>query len=58
MPRFTNIQRKQLINSKGTICCNCLKDEKENIMFHHIVPVSIGGTDNDSNIVPLCQTCH
>lgn len=59
MPRVcSEFRRKQLIKQKGTVCYNCHKNEENNIMFHHIIPVAIGGTENDSNIVPLCQDCH
>jgi hypothetical protein len=40
------------------VCGNCLSDEGDKIIFHHIVPVILGGTDNLSNIVPLCDKCH
>lgn len=50
--------RKKLIEEKGTICCNCQNDAKNEITFHHIIPVAIGGTDNFTNIVPLCTECH
>lgn len=26
--------------------------------LHHIVPKSLGGTDRESNLAPLCLTCH
>ena len=28
------------------------------IQFHHLVPRAIGGSDTESNIVPLCAGCH
>lgn len=43
---------------KGTVCCNCGLDCKDNILFHHIVPISIGGNDTINNIVPICSVCH
>ena len=49
--------RPELIEKKGTICCNCLQDCKENIIFHHIVPLAIGGTNNFTNIAPVCEKC-
>ena len=58
MARFSEHMRQELIISKGTICANCLFDAKDDIIFHHIVPVIIGGTDNISNIAPLCEECH
>ena len=43
---------------KGTICCNCGLDCKDKIIYHHIVPISLGGNDVINNIVPLCANCH
>lgn len=57
--RVLNASRLQdLINKKGTICSNCHINCEQQIVFHHIIPLSLGGTDNDSNIVPLCTQCH
>jgi len=25
---------------------------------HHIIPVGLGGTDDEDNIAPLCTDCH
>lgn len=38
------------------VCGNCGSDE--NVEYHHIVPLSIGGTNRLTNIVPLCNRCH
>ena len=43
-------------NAVGKICCNC--GTNENIEYHHIVPLSLGGNDVITNIVPLCHQCH
>ena len=53
--KFSHDLLKEL---KGTICCNCGLDCKDNIIFHHIVPISIGGNDAINNIVPVCSVCH
>lgn len=37
------------------ICVNCGKEAFEQ---HHIVPLSLGGNDIDSNKVWLCSECH
>lgn len=37
-------------------CCNC--GSTEGICYHHVIPRSLGGTDNPSNLVPLCTACH
>ena len=52
------IPRKKLLEEKGTVCINCQQDKQNEIIFHHIIPISIGGQDILSNIVPLCEKCH
>lgn len=46
----------EIQNSVGASCVNC--GCTEGIEYHHIVPVSLGGTNNIRNIVPLCHKCH
>lgn len=48
--------KKALVEVHGDRCVNCGSDE--NIEFHHIVPLAIGGTNNYGNVVPLCWKCH
>ena len=48
--------KKALVEVHGDRCVNCGSDE--NIEFHHIVPLAIGGTNNYGNVVPLCWRCH
>ena len=40
----------------GTKCINC--GSTEDLTYHHVIPLSIGGNDIDSNIVCLCGCCH
>lgn len=38
---------------------NCkLCGTKDNLVSHHMLPISCGGTDDESNIVTLCKNCH
>ena len=37
-------------------CINC--GRTDNLSYHHVVPLSKGGNDIPSNIVPLCPECH
>lgn len=48
--------RNQLPKILGTVCSNC--GSEENIEYHHIKPLSLGGTNELNNIVPLCSECH
>lgn len=40
----------------GCTCVNC--GSQENIEYHHIVPLCMGGTNRMTNIVPVCKNCH
>ena len=40
----------------GDTCGNC--GSKENIEYNHVVPLKMGGTNNLTNIKPVCQECH
>ena len=46
-------EKKTKIGSK---CVNC--GSTEDLEYHHVVPLAIGGNDVDSNIVCLCGYCH
>ena len=48
--------REKLDEELVCICVNC--GSNKNLSYHHIVPLSLGGTNNLSNIVRLCPTCH
>lgn len=48
--------RKIIKDSLSDTCCNC--GTKENIEYHHVVPLILGGMNNISNIVALCHKCH
>ncbi|WP_147587295.1 HNH endonuclease [Halorubrum lipolyticum] len=50
--------RTKIINRDGKTCLRCgLGDERE-LEVHHILPVSQGGTNEDSNLATLCSHCH
>lgn len=37
-------------------CANC--HSIDNLQVHHIIPLSLGGTNYESNLVTLCGNCH
>lgn len=49
-------QVKQVIQRDGHCCVRCRVGE--NLLVHHILPVSQGGTPDEQNLVTLCETCH
>lgn len=42
------------------LCEKCFAEGRVTLMdeVHHIVPVSRGGTHEDSNLMSLCRSCH
>ena len=40
----------------GAVCLGC--GSTENIEWHHVVPLELGGDDCPRNMVPLCTSCH
>lgn len=54
------MERKQLTKAQkrkiGPRCINCGTEEE--IEYHHVVPLLLGGNDILENIVPLCHRCH
>lgn len=56
--RSTKFNYELLKQLKGTICCNCQEECNNEIVFHHIVPLTYGGKDVITNIAPLCSNCH
>lgn len=46
----------ELPDKCGIACINC--KSTENIEYHHVVPLEVGGTNRFTNIVPVCYTCH
>lgn len=46
-------REKKLI---GLCCCNC--GSLNDVEYHHIVPLALGGTDSITNMCCLCYSCH
>ena len=53
-------QKKQLVKQRGCICQECKKDMIDwfRCEIDHILPVAMGGDDEDLNLYILCQGCH
>lgn len=48
--------RKMLKERLGCTCANC--GSEDDIEYHHIVPLALGGTNALTNLIPLCYKCH
>lgn len=54
------MKRRALTNSEkdiiGRQCANC--GATDDLTYHHIIPLALGGSDQPSNMVCLCGACH
>lgn len=49
-----NLRKVMITESSCCARCGC----KENLELHHMFPVSLGGDNNDLNLIILCKNCH
>jgi 5-methylcytosine-specific restriction endonuclease McrA len=49
---------KKLIRKEQNNCCDWCGKKVKKLQIHHIIPQSMGGSDERSNAVGLCQECH
>lgn len=50
------IVRKRILEKYGYKCVNC--GSTENLHIDHIIPLSIGGREDEDNMQILCRTCN
>ena len=61
---FTYEQKEQILAKSDSKCCHCgrkltLTDKNyKKITVEHIIPISKGGTNEDKNLVALCEECN
>lgn len=46
----------KIMENRPKVCANC--GNTETLEIHHIVPVSQNGSNNEGNLVYLCNECH
>lgn len=49
-------KRKKVLERDDFVCQNC--GAESSLEIHHIVPQMVGGSNELSNLVALCQECH
>ena len=57
---FPEPVRKQVGKDRGWVCEDCKKRWSDGWLMevHHILPSSLGGSDEPSNARILCVSCH
>ena len=53
-----SIIRKKLTQESQSICPFCGEDDVSTAEFHHIIPLSEGGTTLFENLIYICANCH
>lgn len=50
------VTRKNVFEKYDSKCCSC--KETQELVIHHIVPIGVGGTDEETNLCLVCSSCH
>jgi len=50
--------RTKIINRDNNSCLRCRLGDETKLEVHHVLPISQGGTNDDSNLATLCSRCH
>lgn len=53
-------QRKRIFERDGNRCrdCGCEDTPRNPLSIDHIIPIVLGGTNQDANLQTLCTTCN
>ena len=50
--------RKEAVRHRDNYTCQCCGKKNIKLEVHHIVYRSQGGTDDENNLITLCENCH
>lgn len=50
--------RKEAILNRDNYTCQCCGKKNKKLEVHHIIYRSQGGTDDENNLITLCEDCH
>lgn len=50
--------RREAILHRDNYTCQCCGKKHERLEVHHIIFRSLGGTDDEKNLITLCEKCH
>lgn len=56
LPELTGAQWQEILQNYGGCCVYCGLGGK--MTKEHVIPISRGGSDNASNVVPACKPCN
>ena len=54
--RHEQLRLRKMMITENSCCAIC--SSKENLELHHMIPLAIGGDNDDRNLIILCKCCH
>ena len=55
---YSYSSRREAVLHKDNYTCQCCGKKHVNLEVHHIIFRSMGGTDDEKNLITLCEKCH
>jgi 5-methylcytosine-specific restriction endonuclease McrA len=55
---MTAKRRARILRLRGAVCAHPDCDRTDGLEIDHIVPLELGGTEDDENMEPLCAEHH
>ena len=55
---MTPARRKRVLERHDHVCARLDCEEREGLEIDHIIPLALGGKDEDENLEPLCRHHH
>lgn len=55
---YSFASRKEAIRHRDNYTCQICKTKNGKLEVHHIIYCSNGGTDDENNLITLCENCH
>lgn len=58
MAETWNDKCARIFNRDAYRCKRCQKESSGSLSLHHIIPRELHGSDDDDNLITLCNKCH
>lgn len=55
---MTAARRARILRLRGAVCAHPECDRSEGLEIDHVLPLELGGSDDDDNLEPLCPVHH
>lgn len=55
---YSYSSRREAVLHRDSYTCQCCGKKRTRLEVHHIIYRSMGGTDDERNLITLCEKCH